>query len=471
MINRLISYYLPSMPRQLVYMLQQVEYDPVKFLKWCVKFPDLNIVQKRKKLVYTQKATLLIFVSYYFWITLLIASILFAIHEQWVSAALRFLLVPILLSIFLAIVVFVGNILLLLYRRPLLGKAQEILKNHKAVKIAVLGSYGKTTMKELLTTVLAEGKKIKATRGNMNVPISHARWVTSKVGSDEEVLIFEYGEGEPGDISKFARLTHPDYGIITGLAPNHLDRYPSMEALADDLLSIRKYVDDERLLLNEAAVQLAKKAISVPTYGPEGIKDWAISNIKVDYDGTSFIMTHKDTKLDLKSQLLGRHQVGPLAAVAALAFDLGLTPEQIEAGVAKTEPFEHRMKPRSLHGAWIIDDTYNGNLEGIRAGLELLNDLDAKRKIYVTPGLVDQGIENERVHTEIGQLIATAKPNKVVLMNNSVTKFIRSGLQSANYAGDLVIEDNPLQFYENLESSIAAGDLVIMQNDWTDNYQ
>ena len=172
----------------------------------------------------------------------------------------------------------------------------------------------------------------------------------------------------------------------------------------------------------------------------------------------------------LTSKLVGRHQVGFLAFVAALGLELGLTQKQIQSGIAKTKPFEHRMEPYQIGGAWIIDDTYNGNVEGIRAGTRLLEDLDAKRKIYVTPGLVDQGTENERVHVEVGRMIAEAKPDLVVLMKNSVTDFIKLGLERAKYKGELQIEDNPLEFYTNLSHFVASGDLVVMQNDWTDNY-
>ena len=168
--------------------------------------------------------------------------------------------------------------------------------------------------------------------------------------------------------------------------------------------------------------------------------------------------------------MLGRHHLGFLALVAALALELGLTEKQVQAGIAKTKPFEHRMQPYQLAGAWVIDDTYNGNLEGIRAGTQLLKDLKAKRKIYVTPGLVDQGEETERVHREAGELIAAAQPDLVVLMQNSVTKFIEQGLKTGGFKGELRIETNPLDFYTNLTHFVATGDLVVMQNDWTDNY-
>jgi UDP-N-acetylmuramoyl-tripeptide--D-alanyl-D-alanine ligase len=138
--------------------------------------------------------------------------------------------------------------------------------------------------------------------------------------------------------------------------------------------------------------------------------------------------------------------------------------------VSKTKPYQHRLQPYELNGAWVIDDTYNGNLEGIKAGTALLRDLKAKRKIYVTPGLVDQGEENERVHIEVGKAIAQAKPDLVVLMKNSVTSYIKKGLKKGEYKGEVQVKDDPLDFYVNLKHLVASGDLVLMQNDWPDNY-
>ncbi len=74
-------------------------------------------------------------------------------------------------------------------------------------------------------------------------------------------------------------------------------------------------------------------------------------------------MAKKKQKIKVRSGLLGRHLVAPLALTAALARELGLSVTQIESGLAKTAPYEHRMQPRQLQGAWIIDDTYNGSLE------------------------------------------------------------------------------------------------------------
>jgi UDP-N-acetylmuramoyl-tripeptide--D-alanyl-D-alanine ligase len=312
---------------------------------------------------------------------------------------------------------------------------------------------------------------VAATRGNKNVLISHARWVKQHLRGDEQVLIFEYGEAKPGDIKKMADFSRPDYVIITGLAPAHLEDYGTLDALAQDFGTIFQYADESNVYLNGESPELAARVRQGIFYTGQKVGDWTVRLIKEGLEGLDFEMKTDGRKLTLHSGLVGSHQVGPLAAAVAVAERLGLSDEQIIAGVASTAPFKHRMQPYKLAGAWIIDDTYNGNLEGMKAGLNLLSKLDGKQKTYVTPGLVEQGTLKESVHKELGVAIAQAAPDKTVLMQNSATKFIVKGLEQAGYKGELKIELDPLEFYTNLDHMVAAGDVVLMQNDWTDNYR
>lgn len=466
--RRWLSYYHPKMPVFLAYMLQQVEYRPGKFFKWVIKAPDLTKVIHRQKLVWTFKAyTLVVIISCLFGFYIFLTIAYFFMSP--LAGIFALLVTPFMVVLLTYMIVLAAW---LYYeeprRRKLIKQATKKFKNHKGTKIAIEGSYGKTSMKELLATVLGESDLVAATPGNKNVPISHAAWV-KKLSGKEDFLLIEYGEGAPGDITKLAKLSQPDYAVITGLAPNHLDEYKNLAALAADLLSVKEYVKAGRVFVNGSSFGGYDLA-GLTSFSDKETLGWKIKNVRVGYSGTSFVMQKKKETINVHSGLLGRHQVAPLALVAALADKFGLKTKDIEAGLAKTIPFEHRMQPRKQNGAWIIDDTYNGSLEGLKAGLELMKDLPAKRKIYVTPGLVEQGIETERVHHEIGQKISQANPDKLVLMQNSVTRYIVKGLEDGSYKGDLQIEADPLAYYTNLEHTLAGGDLVVLQNDWTDNY-
>lgn len=348
--------------------------------------------------------------------------------------------------------------------------AEKIFAEHPGIKIAVTGSYGKTTMKELLLTVLSEGFTVAATPANKNVSISHAHFA-KKLSGDEDILIIEYGEGAPGDVMAFAKNTHPTHAVITGLAPAHLDQYKTLGAAGRDIFSVADYLEGKNVYVNDESSEL-KPFITKDfhCFNSEGALGWRTDKIDVSIEGVQFDLVKKSKRLHLQSNLVGHHQIGFISFVAAFALELGMSEKQVVDAVAHTKPFEHRMQPYQLAGAWILDDTYNGNLEGIRAGTRLLQTLPAHRKIYVTPGLVDQGEETEKVHLEMGKLIAQAHPDVVVLMENSVRGYIERGLHKAHYAGDLRVEPHPLDFYTNLAHFVAAGDLVVMQNDWPDNY-
>lgn len=476
--NIFLSPYSYKYPEVLVYMLQNTDYQVQPYLAWFWRTNDFSAVAKRRTIDKTFRAKMLIHLLQLGIIIQIILGLLMIYKGLTTERTeLQYFGVAFIISypIFWAHAItipllFAKYFIVQPKDKKLVAQSHHIFSNHPAEILAVAGSYGKTTMKELLTTVLKEGKRVASTPANKNVAVSHAVFARSLKG-DEEVIIIEYGEGKPGDIARFAKITHPTRGVITGLAPAHLDRYKTIESAANDIFTLADYLKDTNVYVNSESLPIQKYIRPKHhTYNSKSVLGWKISSIKVSISGLSFNMKKGTKTLRLKSSLIGKHLVGTLAFCAALADDLGLSPEQIEAGIVKTKPFEHRMQPRAVGGGWIIDDTYNGNLEGARAGLELLKDLPANRKTYVTPGLVDQGKASERVHKELGQLIAKANPDTVVLMNNSVTAYIQHGLETGDYGGKVSIQSDPLKFYTNIDQIIASGDVVLMQNDWTDNY-
>ncbi len=459
-------------------MLQGTEYQVAPYLKWYWRTQNFQTVMKRRSLDMTRPARLLLAalqIGILVQILVGLGLLYFGFYQGLIGGvafgSAVILAYPIIWAHLLVVPLLAGRELISKpAERKLVAESRALFQNHPGIKIAVAGSYGKTTMKELLQTVLSIGLNVAATPANKNVSVSHA-YFARKLTGKEDVIIIEYGEGAPGDIARFAEITRPTHGVITGLAPAHLDHYKSFDAAAQDIFSLTSFVSGDKLYVNADSPHIDSYApADCVKFSVHGALGWRVSELKTDVHGTSFTLNNGKDKLRLHSSLVGKHQAGFLAFVAALAYELGLTPAQIQDGIAATKPYEHRMQPYQLGGAWIIDDTYNGNLEGIRVGTQLLADLTAKRKIYVTPGLVDQGVESERVHTEMGGLIAAAHPDLVVLMRNSATDAICNGLQTANYPGKVQIEDVPLDFYTNLQHFVASGDLVVMQNDWTDNY-
>lgn len=477
-VRAIIAVYSWRFLTTIIYMLQNTEYQTGEYLRWFWRTNDFGRVMYRRTLDSTKAARLLLLAVRLGAVAQLAAGLgcVFAWHFNDFTGGLAFGLAliavyPVVWAHAIVVPLVLGRWLIVRPReRRLVAESAVIFKKFKGAKIAVAGSYGKTSMKELLLTVLSEGKKVAATPANKNVAISHA-YFARKLAGDEDILVIEYGEGGPGDVARFAAITRPTHAVITGLAPAHLDHYKTMQAAGQDIFAVADVVKSKHVYVNaDSALTKDFMRKGFEPYDADGALGWRVSNVRLGVEGTRFTLKKGGKTMHLHSGLLGRHQIGPLSLAAAFAFELGLSIPQIEAGVACTLPYEHRMQPYVLGGAWIIDDTYNGNIEGIRAGTQLLADLPGARKIYVTPGLVGQGREAQAVHEEMGQLIAAAKPDIVVLMQNSTTSFIRAGLDAAHFAGQVIVETDPLAFYQNLSLFVAAGDLVVLQNDWPDNY-
>ena len=465
-------------PTVIAYMLQSSEYNLGEYFAWLKRTSDFRKVMKRRRLDYTKKARLLLLmiwsmsvIIYFCLLDCLVLSFIAGNYTLMSLSVIFMLLVPLVVAYLIALPLWVGKILI---QRPkqsqIIKSARQIIAKNPALKIAIAGSFGKTTAKEILSTILSEGKKVAFTPGNMNTPIGISRFA-KKLNGLEDVIIFELGEGKVGDVKELCELTQPDMGIITGINEAHLSSFKTLDRTVATIFELEDYLNGNPLYKNHESPLVAKRVKSGDklSYNQKGVNGWKVSDIKTDVYGTKFIASKGVKEISAQTGLMGVHNIGIILASIDIADLMGLSVKQIEAGISKTLPFEHRVQPRNVHGAWIIDDTYNGNSEGVQVGLSLLKSLEAKRRIYVTPGLVEQGDKTKSVHEKIGQQIADVA-DVVVLMQNSVTKFIKSGLEKADFKGKLIIVDDPLEFYTNLDQFVASGDVVLMQNDWTDNY-
>jgi hypothetical protein len=307
MLKRTINLYRPSLAKTVVYMLQASEYDARAYLKWFWRIGDFTKVMHRKQLAMTRPAKLLMaYVRFGMALQFLVAIIFVVIGYRNHAPADYFfglgifLLIPVVWAHLVVVPLILGRWLIIKpYHRTRIHSSKKSFAGHKAVKIAVAGSYGKTTMKEILLTVLSEGKKVAATPANKNVSISHANFA-EKLNGDEDVLIIEYGEGAPGDVRRFAKITHPDIGVITGLAPAHLDKYKTLQRAGADIFSLVDYLGGKDVYVNTEANEV-KPFIKTGylQFDSKKAADWNIEDIKVSLSGLSFKMNRDDQTLNI----------------------------------------------------------------------------------------------------------------------------------------------------------------------------
>ncbi len=453
-------------------MLQNSGYNIPEYLAWVWRTSNFDRVMYRKQLIATKKAQSLKVLLWLIVCVVFSISLALIFSGFWPLSLLLVAISPWILAYGIVIPLWLGYVFVQKPReKQMIIVAKKIIANHKATKIAIAGSYGKTTAKEALLIALSEGKNVAATPGNQNTLIGISRFAHTLTG-DEDILIFELGESHVGDIQELSELTRPDIGIITGINEAHLKTFKTLERTVATIFELETYLGNKPLYKNMESSLVRDRADKNDRLGfsSGGIGDWKVQKSKTSFDGTEFTLQKDKDTITIKTGLLGLHTVGIMSVVTVIAKEeLGLSDQQIQVGLGKLKPVEHRLQPRHQHGAWIIDDTYNGNIEGVEVGLELLKSLPAKRRVYVTPGLVEQGAKSTQIHQKIGGLIANVA-DEVVLMKNSTTDTIVEGLDKAGYKGKVTIVKDPLAFYTNIDQVVARGDVVLMQNDWTDNY-
>jgi UDP-N-acetylmuramoyl-tripeptide--D-alanyl-D-alanine ligase len=436
-------------------MLQSSEYNIHDYLSWYFKVSDFKKVEVRKKFNKTLKGLLLLVCA---WVIIILSFILID------NLLLALLLFPYILAYGIIIPLLLIKLIQLPIEYYLLSKTKTKIKNHKAFKIAIAGSFGKTTMREILKTVLSEGKIVSAPKDSYNTPLGISKFVEGLSG-DEEIIIFELGEYYPGDIRQLCDIINPNMGIITGINEAHLKRFKTIDNTVKTIYELGEYLDF--LYVNgdsPLALDSARKTDII--YSSSGMGTNLVLDAKTDLNGLSF----KFRNSDFKSKLLGVHQIGPLVCAIEIALSLGLSMEQIQKGIAKTKPFSHRLEPKTdSSGVIIIDDSYNGNPDGVRVAIDFLKNISGRR-FYITPGLVEMGAKTKEVHLEIGKMLALAGIEHVVLIRNSVTSYIEEGLKDNDFKGELIWFDSALEAYNSIPSITISGDVVLLQNDWPDQY-
>lgn len=477
-------------------MLQASEYNIAEFFNWFRRVKDFGRVEERKTLVKTPKALILFTFGWLFHILFFTLSIstlwIFNGYLSYILFLVSLFLFPIFTLYAIALFASIIKITQSPIEKIIINKAKTKLQNHKALKIGIAGSYGKTTMKEILKTVLEDDKIVAATSENKNTLLGIAKFIKNLEGN-EEILIFEMGEYYEGDIKKLCELVNPDMGIITGVNEAHLDKFKNLEKttktifeLADFLKqkeNAKLYVNGDNRISIEKAHYYKNQDINSPQiciYSQSGIENitsvnesnWKVEGPETDLSGVNFVLkNNKGEGIVVRSKLLGLHQVGPLSVSAHIAQSLNIKLENIELGLKKTKSFEHRLELREENGGiTIIDDSYNGSPDGVKAAISFLSLIKNKRRFYITPGLVEMGDKTKDIHKNVGKQLEEAKIEKVVLIRNSVTPFIEQGLKESNFQGDIIWFESALEAFSSIPKQTINNDLLLYQNDWPDNY-
>ena len=357
-----------------------------------------------------------------------------------------------------------------------INDAARILREMPNLKIiGVTGSYGKTSVKYYLSTLLSTQYNVLHTPGNYNTTLGVVRTIRERMKPFHEIFICEMGAREVGDIKEICDLVHPDYGIITSIGPQHLQSFHTIENIVSTKFELADAVPASgKVFLNydNSYIRGKKTDKNVVSYGitDENV-DFRAYDIAVSPRGSFFKMKDETGKeYEFHTRLVGSHNVQNIAGAIAVAHTLGIPMEKLLYPVKQLESVPHRLQLVKQGDRILIDDAYNSNRNGFEAALDTLS-MFKELRILLTPGMVELGEKQYDENKAVG-VYAADKCDYAVLVGKEQTKPIQDGLMEAGFPENRMILVDTLQEAFRMVNAIPdeKQKVVLIENDLPDNY-
>lgn len=382
-------------------------------------------------------------------------------------------LIVLLLPIILILANAISSIFENAKNKKYIKSATEKINSSKIIKIAITGSFAKTSVKNILAQILGEKFKVLKTPASFNTPLGLAKVINDNNLQDFDIFIAEMGAKNVGDIKTLCEIVKPDFSIITGICPQHIETFKTIDNIISTKGEILTYMNKDGVAVikeDENTLKLINNCPVLCKIVKNG-GDAFIKAIKTSANGIDFTADILGEELNLSCKLLGKHNAENIILACVLAKILNLSNEQIISGVKKLEFIPHRLELTKANGLNILDDGYNANIIGVKRALEVLNDFNGK-KVVVTPGIVELGILEEKENINFGKLLAQSSADCIVLVGETLINAVKEGYIDGK--GDLkkIKVVSTLTLAQNiLKEELSEGDTVLFINDLPDVMQ
>ncbi len=363
-------------------------------------------------------------------------------------------IIPIFLAYFLS--VFIEKMLFNGFK----VKAQKKIEEMKDLTVVgITASYGKTSIKNYIEHLLKAKYKTYATPRSVNTYGGVMKDINDDLPEDTEVYIVEMGARGEGDIAEISTFVNPHYVVVGKIGPAHIEYFRTMENIRNTKMEILKTSRLKEAWVHASA--MVKPEVNVHTFGekeeldlknPLPAPEFLIEDVKATLDDTSFTLNG----VRYSASILGAFNAMNLAAAVLVAKELGLTDEEIQNGLSTLKAVDHRLQRIDAGGKVILDDSFNGNIDGTMASFELASTY-AGRKVVITPGLVEvDDILNVQVAKRANEVF------DVVVVTGDLNYAIFKEYVDPEKLVKLISKS---QMEEMLVEQTIPGDLILFAND------
>ncbi|MCR5458685.1 MAG: UDP-N-acetylmuramoyl-tripeptide--D-alanyl-D-alanine ligase [Acetatifactor sp.] len=389
-----------------------------------------------------------------------------------------------------------------------INDAKKKLKSVPGLQIiGVTGSYGKTSVKFYLQTLLQGKYNVLVTPESYNTPMGIVKTIRGSLKPTHELFICEMGARHVGDIKEDTDIVHPHHGVITSVGPQHLETFHSMENIQKTKFELADCLpEDGMLFLNGDNEYIQQQAVGYKNKifyysdaetgqtGKDGADkadagqaggDGALhhsteaeraagyqaKDVTVSQLGTEFtVVTPSGEEERFQMKLIGAHNVINVVGAIAVANKFGMSLKELKIPVRRIQPVEHRMQMREQGNVTIIDDAYNSNPVGSKAAVETLAMFDGIR-ILVTPGMVELGAKEYEYNFKFGTYAADCC-DYILIVGKKNRESIHKGVLSKGFPEEKCICVDKLEDAMNYAYSIKGQGhkFILLENDLPDNY-
>ena len=353
-------------------------------------------------------------------------------------------------------------------------KACKVLQEFKGIKIAITGSFGKTSTKNFLAAFLKQKYKVCATPQNFNTPMGLCRTALECLKPDDEVLIIEMGARHEGDIAELMQMSQPQYGILTAIGEQHLQSFGSLEKIKKTKFELCEHMPKGGKVVFDCASEPTRELFE-KFRGEKylvGQKEGCcyIKDAKYSRRGSSFKLVIDGEEYKAKTKILGSALLSDIATAAYMAHLLGVDVKKIVETISGLSPTPHRLQLIENPFCTVIDDSYNCNLLGARQACECLKLFKGK-KIVVSPGLVEQGDKQYEFNFKLGKMIACCCDEFIIMNETNKTALTKGALAGGMKKQNLHYAYSRKEQNQILKSLQEKSSVVLFENDLPDNFK
>jgi len=333
--------------------------------------------------------------------------------------------------------------------------------------VAVTGSAGKTTTKDVIADMLASEIATAKTQGNLN---NHVGLPLSLLRLEEtaRVAVLELGMNHSGEIRDLAAIARPDVGVVTNVGYAHIENFESVEGIAAAKRELVEALSDRgTAVLNADDTRVASFAGAHPgrtiLYGQSPAAEVRAEDVEYSRGDGSPGVRFRVGAARFESALTGRHSVSNLLAGIAVAGVYGIPPERLRERVQQFTPGKMRGERLQHNGILIYNDCYNSNPDAVRAMLEVLRDTPARRRIAVLGEMLELGRWAEPLHRDVGNYAAVCGLDVLVGIRGAAWHMVDAVKRAGLTAGAALFFDDPVEAGRRLRELAQPGDAILFK--------